>query len=120
MFFGCMIVFLVHHLNEIMMNRRQRNWLIFSRCLCALQYVLDRFFPIYAFTINHDQAPGLFLTPLLEALPAQVQIELGANVPCPSRLGNPDEFGLLVGSILTNPMLNGSVIRLDGALRMPP
>jgi hypothetical protein len=47
-------------------------------------------------------------------------MELGATVPCPSRLGNPSEFGQLVGSILLNPMLNGSVIRLDGALRMPP
>lgn len=68
----------------------------------------------------HDQAPGLFLTPLLEGLPAHVKAELGASVPCPSRLGNPDEFGSLVGTILTNQMLNGSVIRLDGALRMPP
>lgn len=66
------------------------------------------------------QAPGLFKTPLLEGLPDAVLQELGATVPCPSRLGNPDEFGQLVGTILENPMLNGSVIRLDGALRMPP
>ena len=65
-------------------------------------------------------APGLFLTPLLENLPKKVQDELGASVPCPSRLGDPDEFASLVGHILTNPMLNGEVIRLDGALRMPP
>ena len=65
-------------------------------------------------------APGLFKTPLLDDLPAAVQKELGAMVPCPSRLGNPDEFGRLVVSILTNPMLNGETIRLDGALRMPP
>lgn len=66
------------------------------------------------------QAPGLFKTPLLEGLPEQVQNELGAFVPNPSRLGDPDEFGQLVVNILDNPYLNGSVIRLDGALRMPP
>lgn len=65
-------------------------------------------------------APGLFKTPLLHGLPSNVQEELGNMVPCPSRLGDPDEFGMLVGSILENPMLNGEVIRLDGALRMPP
>ncbi|KAG7361376.1 3-hydroxyacyl-coenzyme A dehydrogenase [Nitzschia inconspicua] len=65
-------------------------------------------------------APGLFRTPLLDGLPSTVEEELGASVPLPSRLGDPEEFGLLVGTILTNPMLNGSVIRLDGALRMPP
>ena len=65
-------------------------------------------------------APGLFKTPLLEGLPEKVQAELGQSVPCPSRLGDPEEFGRLVGSILTNPMLNGETIRLDGALRMPP
>ena len=57
---------------------------------------------------------------MLENLPPAVQDELGASVPLPSRLGDPSEFGELVGTILTNPMLNGSVIRLDGALRMPP
>jgi len=66
------------------------------------------------------QAPGLFSTPLLDGLPEEVKQELGATVPCPSRLGKPEEFGQLVVSILENPMLNGSVIRLDGALRMPP
>uniref|UniRef100_A0A7S3P597 3-hydroxyacyl-CoA dehydrogenase type-2 n=1 Tax=Amphora coffeiformis TaxID=265554 RepID=A0A7S3P597_9STRA len=65
-------------------------------------------------------APGLFKTPLLAGLPETVQKELGYTVPCPSRLGDPKEFGQLVVSILENPMLNGSVIRLDGALRMPP
>jgi len=66
------------------------------------------------------QAPGLFSTPLLDGLPEEVKQELGATVPCPSRLGKPEEFGQLVVSVLENPMLNGSVIRLDGALRMPP
>eukprot|EP01083_Nonionella_stella_P257360 881008_1 len=63
-------------------------------------------------------APGLFKTPMLEGLPQKVQEDLASTVPCPPRLGQPDEFGRLVVSILTNPMLNGEVIRLDGALRM--
>ena len=65
-------------------------------------------------------APGLFRTPLLEGLPPAVQDELGASIPYPSRLGDPDEFGRLVVSILENPMLNGETVRLDGAVRMPP
>jgi len=65
-------------------------------------------------------APGLFLTPLLEGLPTKVQQELGKSIPFPNRLGDPEEYGQLVLSILSNPMLNGEVIRLDGAVRMPP
>lgn len=65
-------------------------------------------------------APGLFDTPLLAGLPEKVRQELGATVPFPSRLGNPSEYGLLVEHILNNSMLNGEVIRLDGALRMTP
>eukprot|EP00297_Palpitomonas_bilix_P025639 CAMPEP_0113880152 /NCGR_PEP_ID=MMETSP0780_2-20120614/7628_1 /TAXON_ID=652834 /ORGANISM="Palpitomonas bilix" /LENGTH=256 /DNA_ID=CAMNT_0000866799 /DNA_START=1030 /DNA_END=1800 /DNA_ORIENTATION=+ /assembly_acc=CAM_ASM_000599 len=65
-------------------------------------------------------APGLFLTPLLEGLPEKVMNELGASVPFPSRLGRPAEYAQLVQSIVENPMLNGEVIRLDGAIRMPP
>jgi NAD(P)-dependent dehydrogenase (short-subunit alcohol dehydrogenase family) len=65
-------------------------------------------------------APGLFLTPLLEGLPEDVQSSLGAQVPFPSRLGDPTEFASLVGHIVDNPMLNGEVIRLDGAIRMAP
>ncbi|GKY97301.1 hypothetical protein MPSEU_000688500 [Mayamaea pseudoterrestris] len=65
-------------------------------------------------------APGLFQTPLLEGLPPDVKQQLGESVPCPRRLGHPDEFASLVGTILTSPYMNGSVIRLDGALRMPP
>ena len=57
---------------------------------------------------------------MLEGLPDKVKEELAATVPCPSRLGRPDEYGELVSHILDTPMLNGSVIRLDGALRMPP
>ncbi|KAG5181162.1 hypothetical protein JKP88DRAFT_270086 [Tribonema minus] len=64
-------------------------------------------------------APGLFMTPLLAALPPRVREELGATVPNPPRLGDPDEFARLVEAIVANHMLNGEVIRLDGALRMP-
>jgi 3-hydroxyacyl-CoA dehydrogenase/3-hydroxy-2-methylbutyryl-CoA dehydrogenase len=73
-----------------------------------------------AIIIFLSQAPGLFQTPLLDNLNEQVKNELGKMVPCPNRLGDPEEYALLVGSILANPMLNGEVIRLDGALRMPP
>ena len=65
-------------------------------------------------------APGLFLTPMLEGLPAEARASLGGQVPFPARLGRPDEFGALVLQIAENPMLNGSVIRLDGAVRMGP
>jgi NAD(P)-dependent dehydrogenase (short-subunit alcohol dehydrogenase family) len=65
-------------------------------------------------------APGLFLTPLLEGLPAEVQESLGKQVPYPSRLGAPAEYAALVCHIVENPMLNGEVIRLDGAIRMAP
>jgi len=65
-------------------------------------------------------APGLFLTPLLDELPLEVQASLGAQVPFPSRLGNPAEYADLVAHITTNSMLNGEVIRLDGAIRMAP
>ena len=65
-------------------------------------------------------APGIFLTPLLATLPQEVQDSLGAQVPFPNRLGHPDEFAELVEAIVTNPMLNGETIRLDGAIRMSP
>ncbi len=65
-------------------------------------------------------APGLFDTPLLAALPASAREELGRTMPFPPRLGRPDEFARLVCEIVENPMLNGEVIRLDGALRMGP
>ncbi|EIT68969.1 MULTISPECIES: SDR family NAD(P)-dependent oxidoreductase [Hydrocarboniphaga] len=63
-------------------------------------------------------APGLFLTPLLESLPQEAQDSLGRQVPFPSRLGKPNEYALLVESIVVNPMFNGETIRLDGAIRM--
>jgi 3-hydroxyacyl-CoA dehydrogenase / 3-hydroxy-2-methylbutyryl-CoA dehydrogenase len=65
-------------------------------------------------------APGLFDTPLLAALPAEQREALGAGIPFPSRLGRPEEYGELACEIVTNTMLNGEAIRLDGALRMPP
>jgi 3-hydroxyacyl-CoA dehydrogenase/3-hydroxy-2-methylbutyryl-CoA dehydrogenase len=65
-------------------------------------------------------APGLFNTPLFALLPQEAREALGATVPFPNRLGEPPEFAQLVQSIVENPMLNGEVIRLDGALRMAP
>jgi 3-hydroxyacyl-CoA dehydrogenase/3-hydroxy-2-methylbutyryl-CoA dehydrogenase len=65
-------------------------------------------------------APGTFDTPLLAGLSADTREALGQAVPFPSRLGRPEEFGALVAHIVENEMLNGEVIRLDGALRMPP
>jgi NAD(P)-dependent dehydrogenase (short-subunit alcohol dehydrogenase family) len=63
-------------------------------------------------------APGIFETPLMSAMPQEVQNSLGRSVPFPSRLGRPEEFAMLVRHIAENSMLNGEVIRLDGALRM--
>jgi 3-hydroxyacyl-CoA dehydrogenase / 3-hydroxy-2-methylbutyryl-CoA dehydrogenase len=65
-------------------------------------------------------APGLFDTPLLAALPQPQRDALGEQIPFPPRLGRPGEFALLAEQIVENPMLNGEVVRLDGALRMPP
>ncbi|ROQ03241.1 NAD(P)-dependent dehydrogenase (short-subunit alcohol dehydrogenase family) [Rathayibacter sp. PhB93] len=65
-------------------------------------------------------APGTFDTPLLAGLPEAARAALGEAVPHPARLGRPSEFAALVRHVIENPMLNGEVIRLDGALRMPP
>ncbi|GAB2996705.1 3-hydroxyacyl-CoA dehydrogenase [Amycolatopsis acidiphila] len=65
-------------------------------------------------------APGLFDTPLLAGASEETKKSLGAQVPHPQRLGDPDEFGALAAHIVANPMLNGEVIRLDGAIRMAP
>ncbi len=65
-------------------------------------------------------APGTFDTPMLSGLPEEARQKLADAIPHPHRLGKPEEFGLLVRQIVENPMLNGEVIRLDGALRMPP
>ncbi|MEZ5288013.1 MAG: 3-hydroxyacyl-CoA dehydrogenase [Vicinamibacterales bacterium] len=65
-------------------------------------------------------APGIFDTPLLAALPEAARVSLGQQVPFPSRLGRPSEYAALARHILENEMINGEVIRLDGALRMAP
>ena len=64
--------------------------------------------------------PGLFDTPLLASLPEKVRNFLAKTVPFPQRLGSPDEYAQLVQSLVENPMMNGEVVRLDGALRMMP
>jgi NAD(P)-dependent dehydrogenase (short-subunit alcohol dehydrogenase family) len=65
-------------------------------------------------------APGIFWTPMMAGLPQEVRDSLGKQVPFPSRLGKPEEYALMVESVINNPMLNGETIRLDGAIRMPP
>ena len=65
-------------------------------------------------------APGIFDTPLMASLPEAARISLGQSVPFPPRLGRPGEFAQLARQIIENPMLNGTVIRLDGAIRMAP
>ncbi len=65
-------------------------------------------------------APGLFLTPMMMELPAEVQESLGQSIPFPQRLGRPEEFADLALSIVRNPMINGETVRLDGALRLAP
>lgn len=69
---------------------------------------------------NMTIAPGIFGTPMLHAMPQEVQDALAASVPFPSRLGRPEDYAKLVKQILENDMLNGEVIRLDGAIRMAP
>jgi len=69
---------------------------------------------------NMTIAPGIFGTPMLFGMPKEVQDALAASVPFPSRLGTPDDYAKLVQHIITNEMLNGEVIRLDGAIRLPP
>ena len=65
-------------------------------------------------------APGLFETPMVGQIPPDIAEALAKMVPFPPRLGRPDEFASLVGEIIRNEMLNGEVIRLDGAIRMQP
>lgn len=65
-------------------------------------------------------APGIFMTPMMEDIPEEIRESLGAQAPFPSRLGKPAEFADMVAYIYSNPMLNGSTIRLDGAIRMQP
>jgi NAD(P)-dependent dehydrogenase (short-subunit alcohol dehydrogenase family) len=80
---------------------------------------IAREFARYGIRVN-TIAPGLFLTPLLASLPQDAQDSLGKQVPFPSRLGQPDEYAQMAEAIIANPMLNGEVIRLDGAIRMAP
>jgi NAD(P)-dependent dehydrogenase (short-subunit alcohol dehydrogenase family) len=65
-------------------------------------------------------APGMFATSMVEKLTPEVQASLPSGVPFPSRFGQPAEYAALVQHIIENPMINGEVIRLDGALRMAP
>jgi NAD(P)-dependent dehydrogenase (short-subunit alcohol dehydrogenase family) len=65
-------------------------------------------------------APGLFNTPMMESLPPETTAAITANIPFPARLGLPEEYGLMVAQIVENPYLNGTTIRLDGAVRLPP
>lgn len=65
-------------------------------------------------------APGIFGTPMVFGMPQEVQDSLAASIPFPSRLGRPEDYAKLVRSIITNDMLNGETIRLDGAIRMAP
>ena len=65
-------------------------------------------------------APGLFLTPMMRTLPDEIQASLAKSVPHPARLGDPAEFAALARSMVENTYLNGEVVRLDGALRLPP
>jgi NAD(P)-dependent dehydrogenase (short-subunit alcohol dehydrogenase family) len=65
-------------------------------------------------------APGIFHTPMMDGMPKEVQESLAAQVPFPPRLGRPEEFAQLVASVCEIPMLNGTTLRLDGAIRMQP
>lgn len=65
-------------------------------------------------------APGIFGTPMVFDMPQEVQDSLAASIPFPARLGRPEDYAKLVHAIITNDMLNGETIRLDGAIRMPP
>lgn len=65
-------------------------------------------------------APGLFMTPMMEGLPPEVTSKITANIPFPERLGAPEEYALLAAQIVNNRFLNGTTIRLDGAVRLPP
>ncbi len=87
--------------------------------LVAMTLPIAREFARYGIRVM-TVAPGLFMTPLLESLPQEARDSLGEQVPFPCRLGLPDEFACLVESIIGNPMLNGEVIRIDGAIRMTP
>ena len=87
--------------------------------IVAMALPIAREFARYGIRVN-TIAPGIFWTPLLASLPQEAQDSLGRQVPFPSRLGRPAEYAHMVESVVTNSMLNGEVIRLDGAIRMAP
>ena len=87
--------------------------------VAAMALPLARELARYGIRVN-TIAPGLFWTPILASLPKEATDSLGRQVPFPPRLGQPDEYAQLVEAIVTNPMLNAEVIRLDGAIRMAP
>ncbi len=87
--------------------------------VAAMALPLAREFARLGIRVN-TIAPGIFLTPMMEGMPENVQQSLAAQVPFPSRLGRPEEFADLVCVICTSPMLNAETIRLDGAIRMQP
>jgi NAD(P)-dependent dehydrogenase (short-subunit alcohol dehydrogenase family) len=65
-------------------------------------------------------APGIFWTPMVDGMPEHIQESLSASIPFPSRLGRAEEFAVLAGNIMESPYLNGTTIRLDGAVRLAP
>ncbi len=87
--------------------------------IVSMTLPLAREFSKFGIRVNAI-APGIFATPMLLGMPAEVRASLGAMVPFPARLGQPDEYAHLVEHLAENTMLNGEVIRLDGAIRMQP
>jgi NAD(P)-dependent dehydrogenase (short-subunit alcohol dehydrogenase family) len=87
--------------------------------IAGMTLPLAREFARFGIRVN-TIAPGIFLTPMLETLPEEVQQSLADSIPFPHRLGRPEEFGALVKHMCENAMLNGEVVRLDGSIRMAP
>ena len=88
-------------------------------CIVGMMLPIARELARFGIRVN-TIAPGIFMTPMMSGLPEEVQQSLGAQVPFPPRLGRPDEYANLVAAIYGNTMINGEVIRLDGAIRMQP